>query len=114
MFMRVEPVALSDFFLSFFSAAMIIFTAALYAALFAWAKLSKRRLAHLGTWLAYAALLVCVVLFSSVNHFSGHWLLLSITMAIGYAFMPHVIWHLCVATHVDETEHSHQPGGHHD
>lgn len=112
--MLIEPVALSDFFLSFFSAAMIIFTAALYAALFAWAKFSNRRPAYIGAWLAYATLLGCVGIFSVVNHFSGHWLLLSFTMAVGYAFMPHVIWHLCVATHGNETEHSHQPGGRHD
>ena len=112
--MLVEPVALSDFFLSFFSAAMIILTAALYATLYAWAKISARRAMHVAAWLAYAALLVCVGVFSSVNHLNGYWQLLSLTMAIGYAFMPRVIWNLCVATHADEPEHSHQPGGHHD
>ena len=103
--MLIEPVALSDFFLSFFSAAMIIFTAALYAGLFAWAKISARQSINLFAWLAYAALLACVGVFSAINHFSGYWLLLSLTMAVGYAFMPRIIWNLCVATHGDETDH---------
>lgn len=100
--MLIEPVALSDFFLSFFSAAMIILTAVLYAALFAWAKISARQVINIYAWLAYIALLVCVAVFSAVNHFSGYWLVLSVVMAIGYAFMPRLIWRLCVATHGDE------------
>lgn len=112
--MLVEPVALSDFFLSFFSAAMIIFCAALYAGFYAWAKIAARRALHIAAWLAYATLLVFVGVFSNVNHLNGSWQLLSLTMALGYAFMPHVIWNLCVATHADESEHSHQSGGHHD
>ncbi|MCQ8106446.1 hypothetical protein NP590_20275 [Methylomonas sp. SURF-2] len=112
--MLVEPVALSDFFLSFFSAAMIILCAALYAALYAWAKIKARPWFYWGAWLAYAALLVCVGIFSSVNHFTGYWLFLSLSMALGYAFMPRFIWGLCVATHVDEPDHSPHSGDHHD
>lgn len=112
--MLIEPVALSDFFLSFFSAAMIIFTAALYAGLFAWAKITARRTLTIVAGLTYIVLLGCVGIFSVVNHFSGPWLWLSLTMAVGYAFMPRIIWNLCVATHDDASEHSHQPGGRHD
>lgn len=103
--MLVEPVALSDFFLSFFSAAMIIFTAALYAALFTWGKITAQPWINLASWLAYLALLICVGVFSVVNHLTGHWLWLSATMALGYAFMPRAIWNLCVATHGDESTH---------
>lgn len=103
--MLVEPVALSDFFLSFFSAAMIILTATLYAGLFAWGRISGRRAAYIGALCSYAGLLVCVGIFSLVNHFTGYWLLLSLTMLVGYAFMPYAIWRLCVATHADETDH---------
>lgn len=100
--MLVEPVALSNFFLSFFSAAMIIFTATLYAALYAWGKIQSRRGFYIAAAFAYLMLLACVAVFSQVNHFNGYWWLLSLTMAIGYAFMPGAIWHLCVATHGDE------------
>lgn len=112
--MLLEPVALSDFFLSFFSAAMIILTAAVYAAFYAWAKIKTHRGFYLAAWIAYAALLLCVGIFSKVNHFTGYWLLLSLSMAVGYAFMPQFIWHLCVATHPDEPEHSPHSGDHHD
>lgn len=103
--MLVEPVALSDFFLSFFSAAMIILTATLYAGLFAWGRISGHRAAHIGALLSYAGLLAAVGVFSLVNNFTGYWLLLSLTMLVGYAFMPYAIWRLCVATHADETDH---------
>lgn len=103
--MLIEPVALSDFFLSFFSAAMIILLAALYAALFAWSKISpKKRLTYF-LWLVYAALLSCIGVFSQINHFNNHWMALSLLMAAGYGGMPYLIWRLCTATHNDDTEH---------
>ena len=37
----IEPVALQDFFLTFFSAAMVIMTGGLYALLFAYARLKR-------------------------------------------------------------------------
>lgn len=99
--MLIEPVALSDFFLSFFSAAMIILTATLYAVLYAWARIRGKRGIYIGAGIAYLALLVCVAIFSQVNHLHGHWLWLSAIMALGYALMPAAIWNLCVATHSD-------------
>ncbi|WP_150051568.1 MULTISPECIES: hypothetical protein [Methylomonas] len=111
--MLIEPVSLSDFFLSFFSAAAIVLTALLYAALYACAKLHNHRGLFLGAWLSYGLLLICVALFSKVNHLNGIWLLLSLSMVIGYAFMPRMIWQLCVATHSD-SDHSLPSGGAHD
>ena len=90
--------------MSFFSAAMIIFTATLYAALYAWARLRGKRRLYLGAALAYLALLVCVGVFSQVNHLTGPWFWLSLTMVVGYALMPWAIWKLCVATH-DDADH---------
>lgn len=103
--MPIEPVALSDFFLSFFSASMIILSATLYAVLYAWGKIRSKRCFSLGAALTFVALLACVIVFSLVNHFNGYWWFLSLTMVIGYAFMPRAIWYLCVATHSDESEH---------
>jgi hypothetical protein len=40
----IEPVALENFFITFFSAALVILSGAGYAALYAWAKLSQRRI----------------------------------------------------------------------
>lgn len=109
--MLIEPVALADFFLSFFSAAMIILLGAIYAGLFAWAKITSQCRFQLGACLVYVALLVAVGVFSYINHFSGYWLGISFLMVVGYGWMPYAIWRLCVATHIDESEHSHHSGG---
>jgi len=109
--MLIEPVALADFFLSFFSAAMIILLGALYAGLFAWAKITSQYRFQLGAGLVYLTLLLTVFVFSQINHFNGYWLTLSFLMVVGYGCMPYVIWRLCVATHSDESDHSHHPGG---
>jgi hypothetical protein len=112
--MLIEPVALSDFFLSFFSAALIILLATIYAALYAWSKISGRRVFGMAAWLVYASLLICVGVFSYVNHFNDYWLLLSLLMVLGYGWMPRLIWKLCAATHDEDTHNSHQSGGRHD
>lgn len=112
--MPIEPVALADFFLSFFSAAMIILLGALYAGLFAWAKISTQYRFKLAAGLVYLALVFTVFLFSRINHFDDFWLALSCLMVVGYGLMPYMIWRLCVATHADEPAHSHHSGGRHD
>ena len=112
--MLIEPVALSDFFLSFFSAALIILLATLYAALFAWSKVSGRKILTILAWLSYASLLFCIGVFSYINHFNDYWLVLSLLMALGYGWMPRLIWGLCAATHDETTHQTHQSGGHHD
>ncbi len=98
----IEPVALSDFFLSFFSASMIILTAALYAGIYSWAEITRKRTLHYWAIAVYGLLLALVGLFSHINHLHGHWLALTVAMAIGYWWMPRLIWRLCVATHSHE------------
>ena len=97
----LEPVALKDFFITFFSAAMVIMTGGLYALLFAYARI-KRRPGFL--WLAYAsyAALVAAVLTlaAAANLFgSAFWVTIVALMLVGYLLAPHAIWHLCVGTH---------------
>ncbi|MGR9086473.1 MAG: hypothetical protein ACU841_05285 [Gammaproteobacteria bacterium] len=101
----VEPVALSDFFISFFSAASIILFAAVHAALFAWQKMRGGAWTLCASWLAYALLLACVALFAKALHLDGHWRILALLMAIGYWWMPRLIWRLCTATHAHEPKH---------
>lgn len=97
----LEPVALSDFFLSFFSAAMIVLLAALYAGLYAWAAITRKAKLRYWTWLVYGLLLACVGVFAKVYHLSGYWQILAAAMAFGYWWMPRLIWRLCVATHIE-------------
>lgn len=100
----IEPVALRDFFVTFFSAAMVIMTGALYALLFAYARVKSRpRLMPLA-YLAYAGLVGAVVALGlAANLFaSAFWTFIVVLMLVGYLLAPHAIWHLCVGTHADE------------
>lgn len=95
----IEPVALKDFFITFFSSALIIMAGASYALLFAWSKVNANPRIKIAAYLSYLILLVAVVLLTQAANFSGYWLTLSGVMLIGYFFAPIGIWHLCVKTH---------------
>jgi hypothetical protein len=100
----IEPVELANFFTVFFSAAMVIMTGALYALLFAYARVKGMpRLMPLA-YLAYACLVVSVLfLANAANLFnSNFWTAIVVLMLVGYLVAPHAIWHLCVGTHADE------------
>ena len=100
----IEPVALQDFFLTFFSAAMVILTGALYALLFAYARVRQRpRLMPLA-YLAYLGLVASVLVLAMVANLfaTGFWTFIVVLMLIGYLLAPHAIWHLCVGTHAHD------------
>jgi len=95
----IEPVALEDFFITFFSSALIILAGASYALLFAWSKVNPRIQIKIAAYVSYAALIAAVVELTNAAHFQGYWLVISLVMVIGYFFAPIAIWHLCVKTH---------------
>jgi uncharacterized membrane protein len=100
----IEPVALKDFFLTFFSAAMVILSGALYAMLFAYARVKRRpRLMPLA-YAAYLGLVVSVLVLATVANLftSGFWTFIVVLMLAGYLLAPHAVWHLCVGTHAHE------------
>jgi hypothetical protein len=98
----LEPVALKDFFITFFSSALVILAGASYALLYAWSHLSGNRTYRLLAYFAYAVLVIAVVVLSRAANFSGYWLLISVAMVVGYFFAPIGIWHLCNKTHPPE------------
>lgn len=100
----IEPVALKDFFITFFSSALIILAGASYALLFAWSKMNPNFRIKIAAYFSYTVLLVSVVVLSKAANFSGHWLIVSVAMAVGYFFAPIGIWHLCVKTHHDHDD----------
>lgn len=107
----LEPVALKDFFITFFSAAMVIMTGGLYALLFAYARI-KRRPRFM--WMAYVSYVVLVAsvltLASAANLFnSTFWITIVALMLVGYLLAPHAIWHLCVGTHAHEADDAAEP-----
>jgi len=107
----IEPVALKDFFITFFSAAMVIMTGGLYALLFAYARVKSRPALMPLAYLAYLGLFASVlVLAFAANLFNnGFWTVIVLLMLMGYLLAPHAIWHLCVGTHHDEAADEAEP-----
>lgn len=99
----IEPIALKDFFISFFTAALIILAGAGYALLYAWSKIKSNSRIKWAAYVCYVVLLVSVAVLTRAANFSGVWLILSVVMVIGYFFAPIGIWHLCVKTHAEPT-----------
>lgn len=98
----IEPVALEDFFITFFSSALIILAGASYALLFAWSKVNPVISIKIAAYISYAALILSVAELTRAAQFQGYWLIISLVMVIGYFFAPIGIWHLCVKTHTDD------------
>ena len=97
----IEPVALEDFFITFFSSALIILAGASYALLFAWSKVSPNLRIKIAAYVSYGVLIISVAELTRAAQFHGYWLIISLVMVIGYFFAPMGIWHLCVNTHTD-------------
>lgn len=95
----LEPVELADFFITFFSAGMIILFGAVYALLFAWSRVRNHPGLMPLAYAAYGILVVNVYLLANATHLSGHWQIVVYTMLSGYLLAPHGIWHLCIGTH---------------
>ncbi len=95
----IEPVALKDFFITFFSSALIIMAGASYALLFAWSKVNQRLLIKVSAYMSYLILLIAVYQLSVAANLKGYWQIISYVMVIGYFFAPIAIWHLCQKTH---------------
>ena len=98
----IEPVALEDFFITFFSSALIILAGASYALLFAWSKVNPGLYIKMAAYSSYVVLILSVLELTRAAHFQGYWLIISLVMVIGYFFAPIGIWHLCVKTHAGQ------------
>jgi len=95
----LEPVELKDFFIVFFSGAMVIMAGALYALLFAWSRLQAKPWLMVLAYCSYGLLFISVLTLASAAHLHGFWWWLVFTMLAGYLLAPHGIWKLCVGTH---------------
>jgi hypothetical protein len=98
----IEPVELQNFFITFFSAAMVVIMGALYALLFAWSRLHKLPKLMPFAYAAYAGLFVSVLALADATNLKGYWQIVVVTMLVGYFLAPHGIWHLCVGTHAND------------
>jgi hypothetical protein len=100
----IQPVELDNFFLAFFSGALVVIAGALYALLFALSRLYRRSALLMFAYAAYMVLFISVFVLARVMNLSGFWLVLVGTMVVGYLLAPHAIWHLCVGTHPAEAD----------
>jgi hypothetical protein len=85
---------------------MVILLGALYALLFAFARLKRMPRLMPAAYIAYAGLLVSAAVLAQATHLfnSPGWTAIIVLMLAGYLLAPHAIWHLCAATHPAETE----------
>ena len=100
----IDPVDLDNFFIAFFSAAMIILMGAAYALFFAFSKLQRRKLFAVSAYFSYGLLAISVFFLSDALNLNGYWQSLVWLMLAGYLLAPHGIWHLCRGTHADQLE----------
>ena len=99
----IDPVDLDDFFIAFFSAAMVILMGAAYALLLAVAKINGRKVFEVSAYLSYGLLAISVFFLSDALHLHGYWQIIVWLMLAGYLLAPHGIWHLCCGTHASAT-----------
>ena len=99
----MEPVKLGNFFLLFFSAASVIMLGAVYAFMFALARMRNLPQLMPFAYAAYAGLLVAALALAyAANLYSeGLWIALVAVMLIGYFLAPHAAFRLCRATHAE-------------
>ena len=100
----IEPVHLTNFFIVFLTAALILIFGALYALLFTFAKINKNKNYLYVAYLAYGALSISIfslAIFANLVK-QPFWIFVVALMLIGYFFAPQAIWKLCVATHQSE------------
>jgi hypothetical protein len=81
------------------SAALIVASGAVYAYLFGLGKLRRSAPLLGASFAAYIVLALSTFVLARVLELEGYWLIVVVTMLLGYLFAPLAIWHLCVATH---------------
>lgn len=103
----VNPVAPDNFFIAFFSAAMVILMGAAYALCFTVAKIKGRQPFMIAAYLCYGLLAVNVFLLSYALNLQGFWQIIIWLMLAGYLLAPHGIWYLCCGTHAVSNSATH-------
>ncbi len=105
-----EAVEAQNIMLATLSGALVVLFGALYALLFALARLNRRKDLMWMAYAAYSLFFVATVVLAETLNLHGFWLYLVIILLLGYLLAPHGIWHLCVGTHGREEHSSHTSG----
>jgi hypothetical protein len=94
-----EPVEVQDMMMAAMAGAMVVMFGAAYAFAFALAKLNKDRRLSIVAYGCFAALTVSVLVLAKSLNMTGFWVIVAITMLVGYLLAPQAIWKLSVGTH---------------
>lgn len=100
-----DPVQAQQIMLAAMAGAMAILFGALYALLYAFARIRNHRGYMTAAYLAYALFAVATMVLAWTLHLTGIWFSIVVIMLFGYLLAPRGIWHLCVGTH-QAAEHS--------
>ncbi len=100
----IEPVALGNFFLFFFDAALVILAAFCYAVLYALGRLQGKKPYLAAAAVSYGILAMATAALAVLGNLNGMWRILAGLLLVGYGLAPLLIWRLCVATHETEVD----------
>jgi len=95
----VEPMEMQHILNGVIAGAAVVIFGALYALLFASARVYRRPRLMPVAYGAYAGLFAAVMALARALELSGFWELVVAVMLVGYLLAPHGIWYLCVGTH---------------
>ncbi len=95
----IDPVMSDSILLAAMSGALIVVFGALFAVLYAFARLKGNRQLMYMAYLNYFLLVVSAIALSRALNLDGYWTVIVVIMLAGYFAGPHVIWKLCVKTH---------------
>ena len=98
----IDPVATHNILAAAVAGALVILFGALYALLFALARLKQRPAFMLWAYLSYTFLVGAVAVLSVTLNMHGFWQLVAAVMVVGYFIAPRLIWRLCAGTHGPE------------
>ena len=95
----IDPVVSESILIAAMAGALVVVFGAMFAILFAFARLKNNKRLMYMAYLCYSLLVVSVVMLSRVLNLDGFWSVITIIMLAGYFAGPHAIWKLCVKTH---------------
>jgi len=94
-----EPVGVDDMMVAAMAGAMVVMFGAAYAFAFALSKLNHKRWLSFAAYGCFAGLTINVLILVKSLNMNGFWMIVAITMLVGYLLAPQAIWKLSVGTH---------------
>lgn len=103
----VDPVDVKQIATAALTSGAIVFFGAMYSIFYALAQLRGRIDFMLMAHLSYAVLASSTIFLAFTLSFTGVWLVLAVTLLVGYFIAPRFIWKLSVAVHEPDQASAH-------